>query len=836
MNRVLIIILLSLAFPNWIHSQSIDSVVNYVNSRIGTGNDVSNCVIGPQLPFGSINPSPQTQLGSMDGYDPYQPIRGFGQLHVSGTGWGKYGQILVSPQIGLTVGEEGHDSPKFNETPYPFEYGVTLDRYNIRVEIAPSYHSAIYRFIFPESNNSNILIDLTHNIPMDIATEVGGAVSQGTITIDATNSAISGFGKYSGGFGNGDYFVYFTALFSKNPDSYGTWKNGNIQSDSLTCSIVNINDRIGAYLRFDTKANDTVFMKISVSFKSIDQANFWLSQEIPAWNYESVKIAAKDAWNSELSKILIETDSLSDKIIFYSALYHAMLMPRNRTNDMQGFAEGIPVWDDHYAVWDTWRSLFPLMCLINPVMVAGNVNSFIERFKLNNMVKDAYMAGNDMCEEQGGNNPDNIIADAYLKGIPGIDWDDAWSVLKNDADLERAGWQGWGNCNISDPEMDSYKTNGWIPAGIMSCSKSLEYSYNDFCAGQVAKGLGKEDDYNKFDFRSQQWVNLWNPNAVSDNYMGFIVPKNPDGSFVDIDIKLNWGSWHNYFYEGNSWTYSLFVPHQFPKLIWLSGGKEAFVDKLNYAFTNNLVDYSNEPAFLAVYSFIYAGRPDLASYWIRMLLLDGFTSTGYPGNEDSGAMSSWYIFNAMGFFPNAGQNIYYLTGSLFNKVTVKLADNKQIDIVTENASKENLYVQSCTVNGIEWNKAWIANDSIKNGAVIRFVMGSTPSAWAQNDTSFNFIDDTEVKDISNSKGYNNYSSYPNPFQESAFIKVNVPEGVKIAQIRILNSEGIIDKVMTIRERGSSIIEIRGADLKPGFYFFLVEYDGNWNGSGKLAKF
>jgi predicted alpha-1,2-mannosidase len=734
----LLIVFLSLFSSFCLKAQKIDTLVNLVDSRIGTYNDGSNCVIGPQLPFGSINPSPQTPNGNMDGYDPNQPIRGFGQLHVSGTGWGKYGQVFVSPQTDIAVNETEHDSPKSGEKAHPYEYGVTLNKYNIQVNFTPSYHSAIYRFVFPKSDNANILIDITHNIPMDIATNVGGSVLDGNAIIDSVNSKITGYGKYSGGFGLGEYVVYFSAIFSKTPDSIGTWKNGRIQNHSLTNSITKTNDRVGAYFKYHTQDNDTIYMKIAVSFKSIDQANIWLNTEIPHWNYDSVKNAAMQAWNNEFAKIKIETDSLADKSIFYTALYHAMLMPRDRTNDMVGFAEGASVWDDHYAVWDTWRSLFPLMSLINPKMVAGNVNSFIERYKLNKRVHDAYIAGIDMAEEQGGNNPNNIIADAYVKGIDGINWNDAYTLIKHDADMERAGWQGWGSFSITDKVMDSYKTNGWIPAGTMSCSKSLEYSYNDFCAAQIAKGLGHVNDYQAYNKRSQLWINLWNPNAESDSYKGFIVPKSSAGKFVDIDIKKNWGSWNNYFYEGNSWTYSLFVPHQFSKLVWLSGGNEKYVNKLNYAFTNNLIDYSNEPAFLAVYSFIYAGRPDLASFWARKLLVNGFTLKGCPGNDDSGAMSSWYIFNALGFFPNAGQNIYYLTGSLYSKSTITLANNSKIVIEAENASKTNLYVQSCTVNGKPWNKAWILHDTIKNGAVIKFVMGAIPSTWAQSDTTLSF--------------------------------------------------------------------------------------------------
>jgi len=365
-----------------------------------------------------------------DGYDPGQPIRGFGQLHVSGTGYGKYGQIFLSPQIGLATGETAHDSPKSNEIAFPYEYGVTLTKYNIRTEFTPSYHSAIYKFTFPQTTDGHLLIDLTHNIPLDIIPSMNGKISSGKISIDSINNTIKGYGKYTGGFGGGDYIVYFFARLDKKPILCGTWKNAVVQPRDTVESIAVMNDRVGAYLKFSTQANEVVSMKIAVSFKSIAQAQKWLDTEIQDWNYDAVKEKAKAAWNAELSKILIEDSSADHKKIFYSAMYHAMLMPRDRTNDMTGFADNVSVWDDHYAVWDTWRTLFPLMSLINKPMVKGNINSFIERFKKNKRVRDAFIAGIDMAEEQGGNNIDNIIADGYAKGITGVDWEAAYFCIK----------------------------------------------------------------------------------------------------------------------------------------------------------------------------------------------------------------------------------------------------------------------------------------------------------------------------------------------------------------------------------------------------------------------
>ena len=201
--------------------------IDYVDNFIGVRSEKGNCVIGPQLPFGSICPSPQTPNGRDDGYHPNEPIRGFGQLQQSGTGWGTNGQIFISPQIGLAIAEEGHDSPKTDETAKPYEYKVKLERYKIGVSLTPSYHSAIYKFNFPKSDNAHILLDLTHNLPMDIATYIHGNVNEGEVKIDPEEkNLLTGYGNYEGGFGQGPYTVYFAARISKNPASFGTWLNG----------------------------------------------------------------------------------------------------------------------------------------------------------------------------------------------------------------------------------------------------------------------------------------------------------------------------------------------------------------------------------------------------------------------------------------------------------------------------------------------------------------------------------------------------------------------------------------------------------------------------------
>ncbi|MCF8225445.1 MAG: GH92 family glycosyl hydrolase [Bacteroidales bacterium] len=702
------------------------NLLEFVDLRIGVIDDRgSNCVIGPQLPFGSINPSPQTRNGSHDGYDPNEKIRGFGQLHVSGTGWGKYGQFLVSPQLGLAMGKEDHDSEKSNEIAQANYYAVTLDRYQIRAELSPTHNAVIYRFTFPESNEASVLIDVSHSLVVDIASMVGGSVSDCFAEFDGENNTmVKGGGTFEGGFGGGAYPLYFAAEFNKEPSQSGAWLNEKIMNNTMQVKQKQPSDHIGLFLSFNTEKNEEVLMKLAISFKSADQAASYLNKEIPAWDFEAVKVAGEEKWNDELNKIIIEDATEEQLTIFYTSLYHSMLEPRDRTGDNRFWEDGAPFWDDQYAVWDTWRTMYPLMVLLRPDMVADNISSFIDRFENNGMVRDAFIAGIDMYAEQGGNNVDNIIVDAMVKGLEGFDYERAYALLKYNADNERNGWQGF-----NPPEKlvnTKYKEQGWIPSGIMACSYTLEYAYNDFCIARAARILNKEEDHKNYLARSKKWINLWNEDMQSGGFSGFICPKDDKGNWVEIDAETDWYSWKLHFYESNSWTYSFFMPHDFLKVIELSGGPETFSKKLDYALNKKLISTSNEPSFLTVRSFNYSGRADLTSEWVRKTMNAGYDLEGYPGNDDSGAMSSWYIFSALGFFPNAGQDQYFLNSPLHKKATITLANGKKIEISAPNASEKNIYIKSCKLNGVELQTPFIKHSDIANGAKLDFDLVNTP--------------------------------------------------------------------------------------------------------------
>jgi len=709
------------------------NLVQYVDTKIGVIDDRgSACVIGAQLPYGSINPSPQTIEGGMGGYSPKQPIMGFGQLHVSGTGWSKYGHFLISPQVGLALGKRAHDSPKSKEITTAYYYQTNLDRYGIVAGFAPTNHAAMYKFSYPQSDSAYVVLDATQSIG-DIVPELDYKFSKCNVEVFPEKKQIRASIECAGGWAWGKNVIYFIAEFNKDFTESGVWKDLQIKNGVNTLAMdENTNQRIGTFCRFKTKKGETVLMKAAISFSGFENAEKYLKTELPVWNIDKVKKAGMAAWEKKLSTIKIETSSEEQKKIFYTAMYHTMVQPRDRTGDNPNWISDKPYWDDNFAIWDTWRSAFSLSILIDPDMVSGNVNCFIDRFEHNGKVRDGFVAGVDMDDEQGGNDVDNVIAEAIIKGVKGIDENEAYKLLKNNADNERKGLVSFNAKNsVFAANNAKYKEQGWIPECFNSTSNTLEYAYNDFCVAQIAKKLGQTDDYEKYLKRSNGWTKLWNTDLESDGYKGFIDSRKADGTFVGQDPKYWGNSWKNIFYEGTSWTYSYFVPHDIEQLMKLMGGKEKFAKRLEYAMDKKLIDYGNEPSFWALRTFNHAGRPDLTSKWVHWILNHNYDLTGVPGNDDTGAMSSWYVFSAMGFFPNAGQDIYYLNAPLYKKSVITLGNGKTVTIIANNALEKNIYIKSCKVNGKIWNSSIFHHSDIINGATIEMELSEVATDWGK---------------------------------------------------------------------------------------------------------
>lgn len=660
----------------------------------------SNCVIGPQLPHGSINPSPQTAKGRHSGYTPGQPIRGFGQLHVSGTGWGRYGQILLSPQVGFDPAEDCHDSPHSAETATPYYYAVMLDRYHIKAEVSPTRHCAVYRFTFPKSGEANLLVDIAHNIPQHIAPEIGGRFLGGHIAYDKSTGTLNGWGEYMGGFGSSDpYKVYFTLVPETRPDQV---------------KIIN-KDKGPLYAQLLFPPGSTeITVRIGISMKSIENAKRFLADEVGTHSMEDVKAGAKALWEKTLSLIDIKGGTEDAQKQFYTALYHSFMMPRDRSGDNPNWNSEMPHIDDHYCVWDTWRTKYPLMVLLEESFVAKTINSFIDRFAHNGVCNPTFTSSLDWESKQGGDDVDNIIADAFAKGVRGFDHQKAYELIKSNAFNARS---------------KDYIRLGWLPetGGKMSCSYNAEFAYNDFCTAGVASLMKDKTTAQILKQRSESWTKLFNPDLESKGFKGFMAPRKENGEWIDIDPSHVYGSWVNYFYEGNSWVYTLFTPHQSDRLIQLCGGKDEMIRRLTYGFDNHLIDLSNEPGFLAPFVFTHCNRADLTAKYVAEIRKNSFSlAKGYPDNEDSGAMGAWYVFTSIGLFPNAGQDLYYLLPPAFQDIELTMETGKKIRIKTIKDKPEDQYIQSVSINGKTLNRTWIRHHEIAEGATIIFKLTDKP--------------------------------------------------------------------------------------------------------------
>ncbi|MCD8318996.1 MAG: glycoside hydrolase family 92 protein [Paraprevotella sp.] len=319
--------------------------------------------------------------------------------------------------------------------------------------------------------------------------------------------------------------------------------------------------------------------------------------------------------------------------------------------------------------------------------------------------------------KQGGDDVDNIIADAFVKDVKGFDKQKAYELM----------------CWNAFHSRDSlYRIHGWIPdtGGIMSCSYTMEYAYNDDCASRVVRLMGDFSTADSLEKRAKQWTALFNPDLESQGFRGFICPRKENGEWISIDPAYKYGSWVKYFYEGNSWVYTLFTPHQFDRLIDLCGGKDQMAKRLAYGFENKLIELDNEPGFLSPFIFNHCDRPGMAARYVNFIRKNRFSLThGYPDNEDSGAMGAWYIFTSIGFFPNAGQDYYYLLPPAFSNITITMENGKKIKVETIKDSPNACYIQSVTLNGKVLDRSWIRHKEIAEGAHIVYRLTTQTAQW-----------------------------------------------------------------------------------------------------------
>ncbi len=784
-------------------------VTKYVNPMIGTAQH-GHVFPGATLPFGMVQLSPDEETAGWDWCSGYnyssKTIMGFSYTHLSGTGAADYGDILFMPTVGKVRVVPGTDDDpnvgyrsSFNhsdEKASPGFYSVLLSRYDVKVELTATDRCGMQRYTFPESDSSNVIIDLQHGI--------GNTCTNAWVKI-VGDRTVEGM-RRSHGWAN-DRYVYFVAEFSQPFERFGTANDTDITNGKREAK----GSDTKAYVSFSTVKGRQVLVRVGISAVDLEGARRNLAAEMPDFNFARYETSAREAWENELGKIRVEGGTSAEKMTFYTALYHSMMHP-NLFQDVDGRYYGM----DHkihkakgfvnytvFSLWDTFRALHPLMTIIDPKRDDNFVKTLIEKYRESGLLPVWELAGNETYTMIGYPSIP-VIFDAYMKGIRDFNVDTAFAAMKHSANLD---WKG----------LKYYKERGFIPADKEneSVSKTLEYAYEDWCIAQMAKKLGKTDDYRQFNQRSLFYQNVF------DSTTGFMRGKESDGTwytpFDPFSVSGNYT-------EANAWQYSFFVPQDIGGLIKLYGGKEKFAEKLDSLFSESSrlegryqPDISgmvgqdaqgNEPSHNFPYLYDCAGQPWKTQRVVREIMSKWYTDSvdGLCGNDDCGQMSAWYVFGALGFYPiTPGQNTYAIGSPMFRKVTIQLGNGKKFVIDARGASGKNIYIQSAKLNGKPYRKVYLTQSDIMRGGELDFVMSSKPDkSWGlDNSGLFVMAPDHNVvpmPTIESSGGifYDSASASLNCADASAQIRYTLDGAEPRSNSRLYNGPITIRKACTLK--------------------------------------
>lgn len=718
----------------------------FVDPMIGS-EGLGNVFIGPSCPYGMIKPGPDNDLNANSGFttDMNKPIYGFSQVHVSGTGGGaKYGNVSIMPISGDFESIK-QESLRDNDKVALGYYGTRLTKWNIQTEITTSDRAAFYRFVFDSNAKNAVKIDLGRYLDESIIPD-GREAQQfvGSQVEVISDTEVRGFTKVRGGWNNGGtYTVYFSAVFDKPFANFSTWKGEKFYPNEK--NQVDDGKKTGAMLFFEGLTNKTLNMKIGISFISALKARVNIDNEIPHWDFKKELAETQQKWENILQRVEVEKEASTEKkTMLYTGLYHTMLMPVDRTGENPLWENNTPYYDDFYAIWDTYRSSSPLITLLNPSREVDIVNAMLQIYKRDGYLPEAR-SGNSNGRTQGGSNAEVVIADAFVKGLEGINYKLGLEAMMKDALFPPGGnEEKEGRGGLVDYNRLGYVSTDYVRSG----NRTLEYSYNDYCLATVAKGTKRKGEYWRFIKQADNWQNLWRD--IEDNgSRGFIMPKDSNRKWVDsiqcaatngkisyvpyTPLAQDWPNcvcwWCGVFYEASSWEYSLSVPHDVAMLIKKSGGNEAFKKRLNTLFDKQFYNVANEPSFLSPNLYHWIGRPDLSNDRIHQIIDNNYNTSrnGIPGNDDSGAMSSWLAFHMMGLYPNAGQSYYLINSPYFSQTVIHQENGKDFTIKAKNLSDKNKYIKSVTLNGKAFENAFIEHSDIVAGGVLEFEMAATPS-------------------------------------------------------------------------------------------------------------
>jgi predicted alpha-1,2-mannosidase len=707
-----------------------------------------NTYPGVFTPFGMLGWTAQTSEGDGWGYQYFrETLIGFLATHQPSAWMNNYGAFSLMPLTGMLQVAPAERASHFshaNERALPYLYSVLLEACKVKVEMTPSPRGGAFRFTFPKTEDAYVLVD---------ANAGGGAVE-----IHAETNTITGWNA-SGAHDAPNFKQYFVAVFDHPFTRQGVWEIPESGQDQKPTVIEanersRVGNRVGAYAGFSTKDGEAVTVRIGVSLISPEQARRNLDQDMPEADFDHVVARAKSAWESQLAKIDVEGGTAAERRTFYTALYHAVQLP-HMLEEIDGagkFVHWSPYDGKVHAgemfadtgFWDTFRAEFPLLALVEPKRDAAIIRAMLHAFDEGGFLPKWPNPGetNVMIATHG----DAVIADAYAKGIRDFDAAKAYAALRKDATEKGTG------AFEARSGIEDYIRLGYVPYdhGVReSVACTLEYAYDDFAVAQMAKALGHDDDYRLFTARSKNYRNVY------DGRTGFMRGRKSDGTWIEPFDPLAWGGVYT---EGNAWQWLWSAQQDIAGLIELMGGKAAFVARLDALFSTttafkaggygqvihemteskmeDMGQYAhiNEPVHHVAYLYDYAGQPWKTARWVHAIedRLYRPGPAGWLGDEDTGQMSAWYIFSALGFYPvNPGQPIYALGSPLFRRAAIHLENGKTFIVQTAGQrTPADIYVQSATLNGQPLDRAWITHEEIVNGGVLQFRLGAQPNeSW-----------------------------------------------------------------------------------------------------------
>mgnify|MGYP000391992883 CR=1 FL=1 len=734
-------------------SSLVAPLVDAANSRFFYFNSATR-------PFGMVNLSPDMNLrGTWNTGYRYNDdtIKCFSHIHC----WEMSG-IPVLPTTGIFKGHLGPDTygssySHDEEVAKAGYHKVVLKDYAITAELSTTNRVGFHRYTYPKSNDSYIIFDFT--------TVLGSSETQSSKVNKANDHRIEGEVTMAATIRRPKPItVYFVAEFDKPFLTFGGWKKGVVIP---TISSLE-GEKTGVFVKFNTTQGEKRLMKVAISYVSVEEAQNNMKSELPAWNFdEIVKQSALD-WDVMLGRIDVEGGTAVQQQRFYTDLFHA-LQGRRIVSDVSGTyidntgaaplkkqvkldANGKPAFNMYNSdsFWGAQWSLNTLWHLVYPEITEEFINCMLQMYDDGGLVPRGPSGGNYTYVMTGAATTP-FITSAYLKGIKGFDINKAYQAMKvtmlqDNLDIKSS--NNFITTNVffhEDRGLDDYKKYGYIPCDLLeeSVTITLEYAYDDWCVAQVAKALGEIEDYDYFMNRSKSYTNLFDSNS------GFMRGKFQDGKTwrKPFDPKHSAHRIKADYTEGNAWQHSWFVPHDVKNLIKLHGGNELFSEKLEQLFVESseingenisndisgLIGqyaHGNEPSHHIAYLFNHANKPWLTQYWVNQILKTQYNTTpdGLSGNEDCGQMSAWYVFSSMGLYSmNPVSGNYEIGSPLFEKTTLSISDEIFFIIEAEHVSEKNIYIQSATLNGSNYNKTFISHKQILKGGTLKFVMGPEPN-------------------------------------------------------------------------------------------------------------